>query len=180
MTAHLEWAVPRAEDVRVTSARIGSLEFELLVERHHLDLVRFAYGLCGDREIAEDAVQSCWHAAWRSRSEIRDPDRVRGWLFTVTANDVRRQLRRRRLASLLHGRLEPPAPSQAIDPEFADLAHALAQLPDRDRQIVIMRYALGLTSEEIGNRFGLSGPGIRRRLQSSLARLRARLGEDFR
>ena len=174
---HLEWAVPRAEDVRVTDARSGSLEFELLVERHHLDLVRFAYGMCGDRDMAEDAVQTCWHAAWRSRSDIREPARIRGWLFTVTANEIRRQLRRRRFASLLRGRLEAPRPAPDHDPQFADLARALAELPSRDRQIVVLRYGLGFTSEEIGAQFGMSGPGIRRRLQSSLARLREHMRE---
>ncbi len=59
-------------------------EFERLVERYQPALMRPAYGMAGDRLVAEDAVQGCWHAAWRSCDQI-DPARVRGWLFSVTA-----------------------------------------------------------------------------------------------
>ncbi|HSM38504.1 MAG TPA: sigma factor, partial [Candidatus Limnocylindrales bacterium] len=90
-------------------------EFEQLVKRYQPALIRLAYGMGGDRNLAEDAVQACWQAAWRSREQI-DPTRLRGWLFTVTANQVRRSLRRRRLRDLLHGRLRPPANQGEVDP----------------------------------------------------------------
>jgi DNA-directed RNA polymerase specialized sigma24 family protein len=43
---------------------------------------------------------------------------------------------------------------------------------------VALRYAAGLTSEEIGAVVGLSGPGTRRRLQSALSKLRMELTDD--
>lgn len=65
-------------------------EFEQLVDRYHPALMRLAYAMSGDRALAEDAVQACWQAAWRSRWDIRDRTRIRGWLSTVTANDGER------------------------------------------------------------------------------------------
>lgn len=153
-------------------------EFEQLVGRYHLDLMRLAYAMSGDRALAEDAVQACWQAAWRSRSAIRDQSRIRGWLCTVTANEVRRQLRRQRLRHLLAGRLHPPQPLPAPDPQHLDLARALGGLGLRDRQLLALRFGWGLTSGEIGEQLGLSASGARVRLQRVLARLRAELGDD--
>jgi len=151
--------------------------FARLVERYQPALMRLAYGMAGDRTIAEDAVQACWHAAWRSREQI-DRARIRGWLFTVTANQVRRSLRRRRLREVLHGRLRPPPDRGEVDPRHVDLASALSGLNLRDRQLVALRYGLGLTSEEIGEHLGLSASGARVRLQRVLLRLREELSDE--
>jgi RNA polymerase sigma-70 factor (ECF subfamily) len=152
-------------------------EFERLVERYQPALMRLAYGMAGDRTVAEDAVQACWHAAWRDRDQI-DRARMRGWLFTVTANQVRRSLRRQRLREVLHGRLRPPANRGEVDPRHVDLATALRGLDLRDRQLVALRYGLGLTSEEIGEQLGLSASGARVRLQRVLTRLRKELSDE--
>jgi RNA polymerase sigma factor (sigma-70 family) len=152
-------------------------EFERLVERYQPSLMRLAYGMAGDRTVAEDAVQACWQAAWHSRGQI-DRARMRGWLFTVTANQVRRTLRRRRLREVLHGRLRPPAARGEVDPRHLDLATALSGLDLRDRQLVALRYGLGLTSEEIGAQLGLSASGARVRLQRVLLRLREELRDE--
>jgi RNA polymerase sigma factor (sigma-70 family) len=152
-------------------------DFVGFVERYNDDLLRLAFAMARDRAIAEDAVQSCWQAAWRSRDEIRDPDRLRAWLFTVTANQVRRVLRRQRLAGIVHGRLSPPDPPDPLDPGQIDLARGLARLSVGDRELIALRYGLGLTSEEIGAILGLTGSGTRRRLQRVVARLRKELGD---
>jgi RNA polymerase sigma factor (sigma-70 family) len=177
MAMSARFAVPSLERIQLSDAGITKDSFERLVFQYNLDLLRLAYAMCGDRSLAEDAVQSCWQIAWRTRLRIRDPARVRGWLFTVTANEVRRQMRRRRLADVLHGRFVAPDSMEGLDPSSVDLAVALKALTMRDRQIVAMRYGLGLTSEEISRHFGLSASGTRRRLQAALAVLRDRMKE---
>ncbi len=152
-------------------------EFEQLVERYQPALLRLAYGMAGERGVAEDAVQACWQAAWSSRERI-DPGTVRGWLFTVTANEVRRQQRRQRLRNLLHGQLRPPPAIGEVDPDHLDLVTALGGLNLRDRQLIALRYGLGLTSDEIGEQLGLSASGTRVRLQRVLRRLREELGDE--
>ena len=97
--------------------------------------------------------------------------------MTVTANEVRRQLRRRRLGELLHLRAGQPTTVEP-HPRSADLGRAMDGLPLRDRQILALRYAGGLTSQEIGAAIGLSGAGTRRRLQSVLAKLREELDDE--
>lgn len=149
-------------------------DFTALVERYHGDLLRLAYAMCGDRSMAEDAVQSAWQAAWRGRNELRDAEKVRGWLFTITANEVRRLLRRRRLTALLGAHDNRDAAIE-FRPRDVDLARALEHLSSRDRQLIGMHYGLGLTSEEIGSHLGLSASATRVRLHRVLGRLRQEL-----
>ncbi|MEO8469396.1 MAG: sigma-70 family RNA polymerase sigma factor [Chloroflexota bacterium] len=161
-----------------SNSRFARDEFVGLVERYNDDLLRLAFAMTGDRALAEDAVQNCWQAAWQARDTIREPDRVRGWLFTITANQVRRQLRRRRLAAILHGRLAPPDSVDPLDPGYIDLARGLARLSVSDRELLGFRFGLGLTSNEIGSGLGLTGSGTRRRLQRVIGRLRRELGDE--
>jgi RNA polymerase sigma-70 factor (ECF subfamily) len=152
-------------------------EFVKVVQHYHADLMRLAFSMSGDRDLAEDAVQACWQAAWRSKLDLRDPERIRAWLFTVTANDVRRQLRRQRLANLLQGKLRLPKPL-GTDDRNLDLERSVQRLPLRDRQLLGLRYGAGLTSEEIGQQLGLSASGTRRRLQRVLERLRREMEDE--
>jgi RNA polymerase sigma-70 factor, ECF subfamily len=165
--------LPIGEERRVTREQFGEL-----VERHHADLLRLAFAMSGDRHLAEDAVQACWQEAWRSRDEVRDRDNIRGWLFTVTANKVRRQMRRQRLGEVLIGRIRSPRTIAEVGERNLDLAQAMHRLAPSDRQLLAMRFALGLTSEEIGLQMGLSPSGTRRRLQRVLERLRKDLHDD--
>jgi RNA polymerase sigma factor (sigma-70 family) len=154
-------------------------EFAGLVELHHADLMRLTYGMCGDRDLADDAVQAAWQMAWRALPTLRDPERVRNWLITIAANEVRRQLRRRRLRTLLEPMWRSQSyEAQTTDPQHLDLASALRRLSERDRRLLAMRYAIGLNSEEIGGQLGLSPSGVRVRLQRLLIRLREELSDE--
>src|SRR5512144_1606360 len=87
--------------------------FARLVATYHADMARVAFVACGDRELAEDAVQSAWLVAWTRLGSLRDPDRIRPWLLSVTVNEARQLLRRR------HGpvvTLHAEAPDPRSDP----------------------------------------------------------------
>jgi RNA polymerase sigma factor (sigma-70 family) len=136
------------------SAEARRAAFIALVEAHHADLVRLAFGICGV-DLAADAAQSAWQAAWRQADQLRDMSAVRSWLLSITANQARRLMRRRRLRQALE--LRARGAPRLDDPDMdLDLAAALHRLSARDRQLVTLRYALGLTSEEIGAQVGLS------------------------
>src|SRR3990172_11218352 len=67
--------------------------FAQLVSTYHADMAWVAFAACGDRELAEDAVQAAWLVAWRKLRLLRDPDRIRPWLLAVTTNEARPLLR---------------------------------------------------------------------------------------
>ena len=151
--------------------------FTALVAEHHGDLVRLAYAMVGDPDVARDVAQSAWIAAWRNRSRLREPDKVRGWLLTIAANEARRSLRRRRLWQLIP-LADDDGPRVATghhpDDEI-DLVVALQRLPPRDREILARRYALGETSQEIADQIGMSDSGVRVRIGRVLEALRKEL-----
>src|SRR5262252_4242513 len=80
---------------RATSPR--TLNFEELVQRYQGPLLRFLYGLVGDRELAADLCQDTFLSAFGASQRL-DPDAcLDAWLYTIALNHVRGVLRRRRL-----------------------------------------------------------------------------------
>ncbi len=151
--------------------------FAVLVATYHADMARVAFVACGDRELAEDAVQSAWLVAWRKLHSLRDPERVRPWLLSVTANEAR-QLLRRRHGPVIEIDIEPPGdpcgdPSTGI--ERLDLRRALAHLSPDDRALVAMHYVVDLGSDELGAAVGTTPSTARTRLSRIVERLRKEL-----
>lgn len=170
-------AATMATQVRL-AADGDAVAFETLVEAYHGDMARVAYGICGDRSLAEDAVQAAWTIAWRRLRTLRDVERIRPWLVSVVANEARHLVRRRRLGRVVEIELTEPAgatpdPSDEID--LVDLGTALRRLSPDDRALVILRYGLGLESAEIGTMLGISASGARTRLGRLVGRLRKEL-----
>jgi len=151
--------------------------FAQLVAAYHADMARVAFVACGDRELAEDAVQSAWLVAWRKLHSLRDPDRVRPWLLSVTANEARQIVRRRR-GPVVEIDVEIPGdargdPSAGI--ERLDLRRALAHLSADDRALLAMHYVVDLSSDELGAAVGTSPSTARTRLSRAVDRLRKEL-----
>jgi len=151
--------------------------FAQLVTTYHADMARVAFVACGDRELAEDAVQSAWLVAWRKLRSLRDPERVRPWLLAVAANEARQILRRRR-GPVVEIDIEAPGdprgdPSAGI--ERIDLRRALAHLSADDRALLAMRYVVDLSSEELATAVGTTPSTARTRLCRIVDRLRKEL-----
>jgi RNA polymerase sigma-70 factor, ECF subfamily len=154
--------------------------FARLVATYHADMARVAFVACGDRELAEDAVQSAWLVAWRKLASLQDPDRIRPWLLSVTVNEAR-QLVRRRHGPVVAVQVDLPGdargdPSTGI--ERLDLRRALAQLSPEDRALLAMRYVVDLTSDELATAVGTSPSTARTRLCRVVDRLRKELTDD--
>ncbi len=59
--------------------------FSRLVGEHHGSMAKVAFVVCGDAQVARDAVQAAWAIAWRTVRTLRDPDQVRPWLVAIAA-----------------------------------------------------------------------------------------------
>jgi RNA polymerase sigma factor (sigma-70 family) len=151
--------------------------FARLVAAYHAEMARVAFVICGDRGLAEDAVQSAWLVAWRKLRSVRDPERVRPWLLKVTANETR-QLVRRRHGPVVEIDVDLPGdrrsdPSNGV--ERLDLRRALAHLSPDDRVLLAMRYGADLDSGELAATLGTSPSAARMRLSRAVDRLRKEL-----
>ena len=167
------------------------IAFARIVAAHHDDMARVAYVMCGDVDLAQEAVQSAWTKAWTRLGSIREADRLKPWLVSIAANEAKQLVRsrsRRRVREIPM----PDSPADGPEPIASnrtganpadrvadlDLAAALATLDDLDRTLVALRYAAGLTSDEIGRAIGMTGGGVRARLARLLDRLRRELNDD--
>lgn len=155
--------------------------FSRLVTEHHGSMARVAFVVCGDAEVAQDAVQAAWAIAWRKLRSLRDPAQVRPWLVAIAANEARGAIRRRRRQpvvdiSVVLDRHGSPDPADAI--ELVDLERALRRLKPDDRSLIALRYVAGLDATEIASQLGISPSGVRTRLARAIDRLRMDLDHD--
>jgi RNA polymerase sigma-70 factor (ECF subfamily) len=118
--------------------------FEALYRELNPSLLRYLGRLTGDEDAAEDVAQEAFVRLLR-RPELRGED-ARVWLFTVATNLVRDRsrsiTRRRRLLEanpLLPASLGRPDEEAERSAEIARVRAALAQLAERDRQLLLMR-----------------------------------------
>lgn len=133
----------------------------------HLDDVRnWCRRRSRDPHLAEDAAQEAALAAVIHWEKLRDPDRIRGWLFKVAARRMSDELRRRAQAvSLVR---EPVAPDPEWAPPFGQrirrLKLALRRLPPVLRKPVRMHYLQGAPLREVARDLGTTVAGIKARL----------------
>ena len=166
-------------DEQFERARRGdAAAFTALVEAHHPGLVRVAYAVCGDAELARDAAQAAWIRAWQGLASLRDAGRLRPWLSAIAANEARQMVRSRRrrpVVALELVAVEPNAEGPSSD--RVDLAAALGRLTSDDRVLLAMRYVADIDADEIARLTGRSASGTRGRLSRLRARLREEIGD---
>jgi RNA polymerase sigma-70 factor (ECF subfamily) len=130
---------------------------------------------------AEDLTQQTFERALRAWRRF-DPERAsaRVWLLSIARNllvdhyRADKSARHRPLDEVEEAELgsEPPQPDLGIEP---DLAGALAQLSQRDREVIALRFGGELTGPEIADLTGLALANVQQILSRSLRKLRATL-----
>ncbi len=112
--------------------------------------------LCGDRSEAEDVTQDALLRLWRAAPSWRKGEaKVSTWLYRVTANLCIDRLRKRKDGPALDAIPEPEDGTPSVNARMQTKARndalqdALMQLPDRQRQAVVLRHIEGLGNQEI-------------------------------
>ena len=137
------------------------MDHDALFHRLHPALYRYLYRLTGDADTADDIAQEAFVRLLRQKLPEKE---VRPWLFTVATNlvrdGVRKAGRRQRLLAA-----ENPLPTTVPGPDeetdrmerVEAVRRALARIPLRDRQLLLMREE-GFTYEEMARAAGVA-PG---------------------
>lgn len=133
------------------------------LERYERPLLKYALGICGDRELSKDIVQDTF-VKLASEPQAERPRNISAWLFTVCRNklvDVRRK--QFRLVPLTDSHLEnpeevAPAPSAGIQAreETARLLEMVDRLAERERELIRLKFQAGLSYREIAGITGLT------------------------
>jgi RNA polymerase sigma-70 factor (ECF subfamily) len=125
---------------------------------------------------AEDVAQACTLEVLRHLADF-DPQRGKfaGWITGFALNSARaynRGSRRVRSEVPLEEIAEPSTDDVALGAQRTGLASALDKLSAEDQKLLGMKFGLGLTSDEMGGRLGMTGTQVRKRVSRALERLR--------
>jgi RNA polymerase sigma factor (sigma-70 family) len=148
--------------------------FRKVFESEESPLLRYAYGLVGQRETAEDLVQDAFlklHTHWQ---EVEQP---RAWLFRCVRNLALNHMRDHRRETALDNDKEWQ--SDAEDPEqvlgrleaVGTLQLLVAELDPDERKLIALKYKGNLKYDQISQRTGLSVSNVGYKLHHTLKRL---------
>ena len=125
----------------------------------------FRYRLRDDA-IAEDLTATTFEKAWRSRDSYRrDVAGFATWLLAIARNVATDHLRGRRVHAPLEDAEEvsasgTPEEDNARESDGERLRKLLAQLPDRERELISLKYGAGATNRAIAKLTGLSESNV--------------------
>jgi RNA polymerase sigma-70 factor (ECF subfamily) len=169
------------EELVTAVARGDAQALEELCRRWERPLYRFLHRWTLGRDV-EDLYQETWLRIVRAAPRFDPARRFSTWLFQVAIN----------LCRDWHRRMPPPA----VDPEQAatavatgdgmarvdaalDVRRLVAALPEAQRDVVILRYALGLGEAETARVLGCPPGTVKSRLHHAMRRLSALAGLDI-
>ena len=155
--------------------------FESLVRRHQSLVSAVAYNACGDLALSEDVAQETFWTAWRERTTLANPSRLRAWLCGIARNLGKNARRREsRAAAALDTSAEPaaeaPGPAEeAVSREEESLVwETLAQIPESYREPLILYYREQQSVAEVAAALELSEDAVKQRLSRGRGMLRER------
>jgi len=135
----------------------------------------FGRSLSGNRELADDLVQETMLKAWTARARFEAGTNMRAWTFIILRNLFLSQMRRRRFSGewddVTAERLLAAPASQERHVDLADVQRALLQLPQAQREAIILVGAGGFAYEEAAEICGVAVGTIKSRVARGRAML---------
>ncbi len=166
---------------RLARGEAGALEE--VVGLHQACIVRLANRLLGWTGEVDDIVQDIFLTALEKAGKFRGQSSLKTWLTVITLNRCRTYHRRRKIwrrvvAALTAGprAASPAADQSALSDEVArEVRSAVAALPSRDREVIVLNYLEHKLPAEIAELLGCSQNAIEVRLHRAKAKLRQSL-----
>jgi RNA polymerase sigma-70 factor, ECF subfamily len=169
--------------VLVTRAQQGDKDaFDDIFNQYNGLMLRTAYNIVKDRDIAEDAVQNALIQAWQHLPSLREAGALRSWLMRIVVNQCISFMRRLARSTMF---LRQSISEQETDlasqiAEYSkghierdwDLAQAIENLPTKQQMVIALHYYQGMTVSEISQALQVSENTLKKRIQAALSNLR--------
>jgi RNA polymerase sigma factor (sigma-70 family) len=146
--------------------------FERFYEEHRNAVFGHLVRLLG-RQRAEDAFQETFLRALRGYPKLEHGRHLKAWVFTIATRVAVDATRKRRPESALL--VEVEAGGDGERPAYAELEHLAAELPEKERAAVVLRYGYDLPYEQIADALDSSEEAARQAASSGVRRLRRKL-----
>jgi RNA polymerase sigma-70 factor (ECF subfamily) len=171
----------------------STAEFDEIYDKYKSDVYRLAYYLTRDRGEAEDMFQEVWLRVVKHLAEKVDKDNLKPWIFVIVMNlhrDLLRKKRVRRMFFLAKTKPEMAEMSSTTQPGASlcdpveseeravmrrNIDHALALLPEKQRQVFVLKQMEGLQQTEIAGTLGIPVGTVKSLMHRAVKRLQREL-----
>jgi len=178
---------PPADDSSMLAKRLRHGEpaaARELVDRYYERVYLFMRAVGHDRQISEDLTQETFMRAWHHIGQLRDGKALNGWLFRIASNVSRLYWRQRKDVNAVAAAVETPYDGGADgltrasgQEELVHLRGAVARLPRKLQEAVVLHYLEQLTIAEAAEAVGVRQGTLKSRLSRGLEALRAEMND---
>ena len=159
--------------------------FENVVEKYQGAVVAVAFSQCGDFAASQDIAQETFLAAWSSREQLREPEKLLGWLCSIArrlaAGACRSRAQRHALAlsdaTDTFDPVEQPIDAIISREEEELVWNAIAELPESYREPLVLFYQESRSVQQIARSLDISNDSAKQRLSRGREMLRSSLAE---
>lgn len=172
------------------------LDFDLVVRQHQQQIYRVLLGIVRDPNLADNLTQDCFVRAYEKRASFRGDSRISTWLISIAINLARDQQRNRRARfwrRLLSAPAEETEAALALaadlgaSPERSLMARQevgrvweiVEELPQRQREVFLLRFAEELSLEEIALALGTEVGTVKAHLFRAVSTVRKRMRNPY-
>jgi RNA polymerase sigma factor (sigma-70 family) len=161
---------------------IDETDLRDLYAHHYQATVRLVSFLLDDVDRCEDVVQEAF-ARLLATSHVPAPDKLAAYLRSTALNLARDAMRRRRTVRKYAPVVEhehrrgPTDPAVRVEQEM--LLHRLRELPKRQSEVIVLRYWMQLSEDEIATTLGISAGSVKTHASRGLRTLAERFGDEF-
>lgn len=166
------------------TARGEEAAFRLLVQRWEGQVKAFLIHMLGSVEEAEDLAQDTFVQVFNKAGGYHPEGRFQSWLFRIAGNYARSRLRRRKILGWVSfnpdvhdrfgGSTDPGRELEAAD-NAALVRVAVARLPERQKQALVLHRFQGLKYKEVAEAMNTTVPGVESLIQRAMAGLKIEL-----
>lgn len=153
---------PTDAELATAAARGDRHAFGQIYDRYADRLLDFSAGMLRDRDVAADCVHDAFCTAAGALGRLRDPDKLRPWLYAIVRSEVLHHIRDNRRETPVAEHVEtsshePGPDAHAARSELAALvAEAAGGLSERDQLVLELAYRHGLDGPELAEVLGVS------------------------
>lgn len=161
--------------------RDRELDWDVLYREHIDPIYNFFRYRVGNDQVAEDLTATTFEKAWRKRRQFQgDTDRIANWLYSIArnvANDYFRKSPNLVGLELIEAQAAAESVAGVVNDrlEFARLVRFINQLPERERDIITLKYGANLNNRQIACQLQLSESNVGTILHRTILKLRGQM-----